>query len=270
MKILEQLECLQFTGRGDIVVYTAIIDGYDELCNPPMVDGIDYVCFTDDENFTSEKWHIVHVPFSYRDPRRLAKLFKLLPHMLFPNYRYSVWMDGSLKLKGNFDELLKSYCLDANMTVFPHPKRDCIYDEGVACLRLGKDTSTVIEQQLYRYRTAGYPRHNGLIAGTILVRKHNEKSVRRLMEAWWQEVDIYSVRDQLSFNYVAWSNGFEYSVLPFRLDDNKYFLWDGHRKFVFYDHRGKRKVSLRLFCSGVYNKICLSIKSYRGRNTHDK
>ena len=40
-----------------------------------------------------------------------------------------------------------------------------------------------------------------------MVRKHNKKDCIELMEKWWNEINNYSHRDQLSFNYIVWKLG---------------------------------------------------------------
>lgn len=43
----------------------------------------------------------------------------------------------------------------------------------------------------------------------ILYRRHNEPVLIRVMEDWWYFLENYSRRDQLSFVYVLWKNGFD-------------------------------------------------------------
>ena len=81
-----------------------------------------------------------------------------------------------------------------------HPQRDCVYLEAQACKYLKKDTSQFIDPQIQRYRAEGYPTHNGMVATGVLARKHTPR-VLEFCNAWWQELDKSSHRDQLSFNY---------------------------------------------------------------------
>ena len=46
------------------------------------------------------------------------------------------------------------------------------------------------------------------------------------MEAWWNEIEKYSHRDQLSFNYVLWKNQkIHFAYLDKTLCDSEYFHW---------------------------------------------
>src|ERR1043165_9105378 len=91
------------------VVYTAIYGGKDVLIEPAVVPpDCDFVCFTDSD-LHSKTWNIRNVPASSTDPVRSAKVFKVLPHRYFPEYDYSVWIDGNILLRGDVNELISQY-----------------------------------------------------------------------------------------------------------------------------------------------------------------
>ena len=77
-----------------------------------------------------------------------------------------------------------------------------------------------------RYQKEGYPRHNGLITGMVILRRHNEKDCIKVMEHWWTEIKYGSKRDQLSFNYVAWKNKLKFSYIDGDSRINQYFTRD--------------------------------------------
>ena len=52
-----------------------------------------------------------------------------------------------------------------------------------------------------RYKKVKFPDNNGLIESCLIIRKHNEKDVILQMEKWYEEIEKYSHRDQLSFNF---------------------------------------------------------------------
>ena len=140
---------------------------------------------------------------------------------------------------GNIDELIEKYLSDSNIAFFDHNKnrmdpRDCIYDEYNAIMNLGKndpnqkykDDPQVMYNQVKRYQDEGYPSHNGLITGMVILRRHNEKDCIKVMEDWWTEIKYGSKRDQLSFNYVAWKNKTKFNYMDGDSRDNQYFKRD--------------------------------------------
>ena len=95
---------------------------------------------------------------------------------------------------------------------------------------LVKNQSRIIEKQIKKYHNEGYPSNNGLINGGVILRKHNENDCIKVMENWWEEIKYNSKRDQLSFNYVAWKNNFNFNYLEGHDRTNHYFNFSKHTK----------------------------------------
>jgi hypothetical protein len=58
------------------------------------------------------------------------------------------------------------------------------------------------------YRKQGFPENYGLAANRIIIRRKSEE-LEKLMESWWEELNTFSRRDQLSLFYVIWKTGFK-------------------------------------------------------------
>ena len=210
------------------IIYTTIFGGYDDVTKPNLPTDWDWKCFSEENS----------IPI-YTDNTRNAKKFKVLPHRYLQDYEYSIFIDGNMYVVGNVDELIEKYLSDSNIAFFDHNKnrmdpRDCIYDEYNAIMNLGKndpnqnfkDNPQVMYDQVKRYQDEGYPSHNGLITGMVILRRHNEKDCIRVMEDWWTEIKYGSKRDQLSFNYVAWKNNTKFNYMDGDSRNNEYFTRD--------------------------------------------
>ena len=55
---------------------------------------IDYVCFTNNTELTSDIWHMVNIDVADGEYRRYARKLKMSPHILFPQYETSIWVDA--------------------------------------------------------------------------------------------------------------------------------------------------------------------------------
>jgi hypothetical protein len=124
-------------------------------------------------------------------------------------------------------ELIDRYLVDADIALFRHSQRDCLYDEAEACKKAGLDDPDVINYQVQRYRNEGYPAHDGLIEAGVLLRRHTP-AVQELSEAWWREICRGSPRDQISGNYVLHSLGITPAYFPDTVYTSQYFSFDGH------------------------------------------
>lgn len=198
------------------VLFTAIIGGYDNLNPAPgLVSGWDYICFTDNNNLilNNRGWQIRMIEKSDTD-RRTARRLKILWFEYLKNYKTSIWIDGNLQLKITPNILLQKY--GDYFTTIKHRKRDCIYNEANAVIRYRKGNPEIIKKQVDRYRNEGYPRHNGLAATRFMIRQNNIE-LNYLMRQWWNQIELGSFRDQLSFNYVCWREG----INPQYIEDKK-------------------------------------------------
>jgi len=158
-----------------------------------------------------------------------AKIYKILPHLYFPDHKYSIWIDGNILPISDIRLLIK-YLKDANIAMFKHEDRSCIYNEAEVCSRVGKDSPETIEKQMNRYLAENYPKENGLTWNGIIFRKHNDLELIKAMEAWWNELHTGSSRDQLSFIYLAWKMNLKYNLLPGTRAENLFFRTNSHLK----------------------------------------
>ena len=233
------------------VIYTSIFGGYNALKDPIFLpEGYDFIAFTDID-LKSNVWEVRKKPSIYNDNTRNAKKYKILPHRFLSDYDISIYIDGNYVIKNDVNELVEKFLQKANAAFYDHnqqplyDKRNCIYQEAEAIFNFGninmkknpkkgflnfKDDPRIIQKQIKRYHNEGYPPNNGLINGGIILRKHNENDCVKVMESWWEEIKYNSKRDQLSFNYVAWKNNFNFNYLEGHDRTNHYFNFSKHTK----------------------------------------
>lgn len=215
------------------VIYTAITGRYDSLPAKSIynLEDYDYVCFTTVDNIMNipKPWRAVAIePLQHiipaKDQVKIARWFKTHPHLFFRNYEVSIWIDGNIKFIQNPNKYLADNAYDL-LLIPEHPKRDCIYDEAKACIAMKKDTKENIEKEISFLKEEQYPEHNGLVQSNIIVRNHNKKECINLMELWWNIIQTYSKRDQLSFNYVCWKCKANINTIPWEKVE-KYIIWE--------------------------------------------
>ena len=201
------------------VIYTCITGGYDDLMNHTFVNqDWDYICFTNDLSIcelANSAWQIRPLLFDKLDNVRNQRWHKVHPHILFPEYQKSIWLDANINilnadLFADVDRAIAASCL---ISIPPHRDRDCIYDELSACIKYGKDDEGIMRKQVELIRIAGYPEKNGLFETNIIYRDHHNDRVIAIMRDWWWWIEGYSKRDQLSLNYVLWRHKFEVKSL---------------------------------------------------------
>jgi len=138
-----------------------------------------------------------------------------IPDEIFDNYEYSFYSDSKRpifdKHASNLNHLINCMDSDSDFLVRRHrDRRDCIYEEGLFCIKRKKDTEARIMEQLNFYRNEGYPEHNGLYEAMWLFRRHTPR-LKEFMRFWWGQVKRFSRRDQISLPYVAWKHDMKIS-----------------------------------------------------------
>ena len=197
------------------VIYTCLTGGYDRLEQPVAVaPDWDYVCFTDTDG-QDGVWRLRKIPFDSPDPVSRSRYPKILPHQVFPEYEYSVYMDANIRITdAEFYHIVDRLITDEiSFAQVQHPDRDCVYEELRYCYLKDKiNTRTAF--RLHRKWTAeGLPRHAGLYENNLLLRRHNITEARALDEAWWKAFSAGVPRDQLCLQPIFLRHGIHPALL---------------------------------------------------------
>lgn len=212
----------------NIVVYTVIMGDYDYLKDPEYImENCDYICFTNNPDLKSDIWQIRYDADTQLDDTKWQRRHKVMVHEYLPEYEWSIYVDGNVRIIGDFRKYIREESKGASMLCLKHPDRDNAYDEAEECIRLGKDNPEIIRKQMEGYRKEGYQADNGLAVTNVLVRKHMQSEIIKLMEIWWKEIETKSRRDQLSFNYACWKAGFKYDVSEMKCWKSEYWMNPG-------------------------------------------
>ncbi|PIA36681.1 hypothetical protein AQUCO_03300114v1 [Aquilegia coerulea] len=222
--LLEMEQC-----RG-VVVASAIFGNYDIIQQPKSIseDAKQNVCFymfVDEETEAYMKnsgslddrkkvglWRIIVVRnLPYVDARRNGKIPKLLLHRIFPNARFSIWIDGKLELVVDPYQILERFLWQKNATfaISRHYRRFDVFVEAEANKVAAKYDNASIDFQIDFYRSEGLtpyseaklPITSDVPEGCVIIREHIP--ITNLFTClWFNEVDRFTSRDQLSFSTV--------------------------------------------------------------------
>lgn len=234
--IVEKISNFQDRTGNDKVIYSAVFGDVDDSSHLNLInlDGWDKILFYSGIQIAQHPSILyVHINFLHRDPRRTNRLFKILPHLFFSQYKFSLYFDLNIQVKNNINILLRSIVnSNYNLVLFTHNKRNCLYEEAKYIKLLSKDDSSIVNSQLNQYKSLNFPRNMGLFRGGILIRKHND--LVDFSERWWNEYESWSSRDQLSLAYLINSSDERSLNILVRQDWDVYFLTKEHKNYLFY------------------------------------
>lgn len=194
-----------------IVVYTCIWGKYDSIVEPMYINpNIDYYIITDQDIPSGSKWKKLDLPeingFSNMSPIDINRFCKMLPHNLFPNYDYSIYVDGNIRIVTDMYPIIAD--MSGKVLGIHNYTVDCIYNMKDAIIAGRKAKKEDVQSQVERYRKEGFPEHFGAFECNILCRKHMDNECIEIMNNWWEEFNrTASKRDQLSLPYVIWKCG---------------------------------------------------------------
>jgi hypothetical protein len=273
-----------------VVVASAIFGNYDQLQQPKNVsqEAKKSVCFfmfvdeetesslEENENFLSTKqvglWRIVVVHnLPYTDARRNGKVPKLLLHRLFPNARFSLWVDGKLELVVDPYKILERFLWRTNETfaISEHYKRFDVFQEAEANKVAAKYDNASIDAQikfyssegLTPYGTAKLPITSDVPEGCVIVREHTP--IANLFSClWFNEVDRFTPRDQLSFGIVRdkLAQKVPWQINMFKDCERRNFVVQGYHKDLL-EHTATLTTNSEHSESSVDDVIAADLKS---------
>lgn len=240
------------------IVYTSILDGYDDLPTFSKIDNkIRYVCFSNRQidtkrrpfweisNKNRQYWEIVIIDSYFVDRKITNGYLKANSHVLFGNDVISLWIDGNLRDVNVDASEMADMIKDSPVATLAHQVRSSIFEEIDEVVRLNLEHPSTAARWRQCVEESGYVDGSPLTATMMLCRDHRNPAVRRANESWWERISSGVRRDQLSFNHALWENG----VVPSYLDadwrvPNRFFSRVNHKNDSGRNLSEKMKLSL--------------------------
>ena len=202
--------------KSDMVIYTCITNGYDQLPNENYYDPeVRYVIFHDGTCDIPDPWIGIDIR-EYCDikcPRRLSFFPKANPHLFFEKGTHTVWIDGCYQHTEKFVEnSTKSF----PFTMLRHASKFSYYDEmleGFLCafftMEDGLELTRKLKELNYNFRKYSSP------LGTIVWRTINDEIIE-FNKLWYEYSLIGCNRDQISYDAALQLTGIKPQILEDR------------------------------------------------------
>ncbi|KAF6155842.1 hypothetical protein GIB67_039173 [Kingdonia uniflora] len=228
---IDDIDLLAMDQCQGIVVASAIFGNYDIIQQPKNIseaakNNVCFFMFVDEETEVYMKntsvilddtkkvgiWRVVVVyNLPYADARRNGKVPKLLLHRIFPNARYSIWIDGKLQLVVDPYQILERFLWRKNVSfaISRHYRRFDVFVEAEANKAAAKYDNASIDFQVEFYKREGLtpyseaklPITSDVPEGCAIIKEHIP--ITNLFTClWFNEVDRFTSRDQISFSTV--------------------------------------------------------------------
>ncbi|XP_076942937.1 putative hexosyltransferase MUCI70 isoform X3 [Bidens hawaiensis] len=248
----------EYVKKCKFVVASGIFDGYDTphqpsnvsprskklFCFLMVVDEISLDFIKSNVSVRDDEWVgiwrlIVLKNPPYDEPRRNGKVPKILTHRLFPHALYSIWIDGKMELIVDPLLMLERYLWRGKYTfaIAQHKHHNNIYEEADSNKRRKRYARPLIDHHMKIYRYEGLEPWNPLKQtksdvpeGAIIIREHTP--LNNLFSClWFNEVNLFTPRDQLSFGFVVYrlKGNFKFFMFP-NCEYNAIFILHPHTR----------------------------------------
>ncbi|XP_028556491.1 uncharacterized protein LOC110107296 isoform X1 [Dendrobium catenatum] len=222
---------------GGVVVVSAIFGDHDKIRQPKglgfrTLEAVCFFMFIDDstlKGLNSHKilagydsdmigvWRVIRLfagGLPYDNPAMNAVIPKYLVHRLFPNAKFSIWLDAKLQL--TVDPLLLLHALliskDVDMAVSKHPFNVHTMEEAMATARwrkwwdiesLRNQMETYCENGLQPWTPSKLPYTTGIyVPDTAMIARRHGMASNLFSCLMFNELEAFNPRDQLAFAYV--------------------------------------------------------------------
>ena len=243
-----------------------MVGGYDEIMQPAVVDDrFDYILFSNDiKEDRVGVWQVRPIPYHNDDNTRICRYVKTHPEELLPEYDFSVWMDSNIRIVTSYvyEKSLDLYTNNVLVATVWHTARQCIYDEAFEVMVYRVELESIIIDWCQRLHKEKYPKNNGLGETGLMYRVHSDQGVLQMDKMWWDCIDTYSKRDQLSFDYVLWKLGMTYDLF---LPKYTTVLTSADVEYIPHTNDSKKYISTQLepWLMRYYRKVPSSYEEIR-------
>jgi GR25 family glycosyltransferase involved in LPS biosynthesis len=184
----------------------------------------DWYYFTD-AKINLDNWNVINNDYHSNNiknvhnndiNRMISKYYKFqsLNINILQKYKYLIWMDTAIVIENkDFVNNIINLVISNNneIFIFEHYKRDSIKDEFFESMNLYKYKNQNMIKQVKEYIKNGLCDNKLYETGFIVYK--NCESIKKLMNDWWNEINLHSYQCQISAPYVFYKNNIDPFIL---------------------------------------------------------
>ena len=223
-----------------IVIYSCLIGDYDNVSSFNRQEGYDYILFTD-QNIKNTNWTVLPIP-KFVDKMKISKIkkhryIKIHPHKFFKNYDLSLYIDANYIITGDMNEFLENTLNKIDHIYITHLQFGRHLKKTISeAIKNDLDNPLLLKDAMNRYYKLGILKKRGIVNAGLIIRKHHEPDVIKLMDAWWEEVRDHSHVDNIAFNYAGYKTGVRFLYMSYQFT-LYYFDHSKHKKkYTYVNH----------------------------------
>lgn len=196
---------LNFQRQPKTVVYTCSLSQTPELSHYYEQD-FDYVLLGQKQTQIPKPWKFVSIKklkkiVKTEDPIKVVKFFKTHPHLLFKNYRKSIWFETSAKSALEDPSRIKDLVFNQEPMAIIQQRSDPV-QHIKRSVQTRQSCYMKINQLLAHFKKIGAQSMIS-VRTDLLVRQHNLKQCILFMQNWWRMIQQYTSADWISLQWLV-------------------------------------------------------------------
>ena len=180
------------------VVYTVVTNPRFNPSPPDPAVEAEHICFYAGDRPEAPGWRAVEFfPPDEICEGRASRIPKALPHRFLEEFEFSVYADTSVHVTGAVNGFFSSHMKSKDIGLIRLPHQ--LEQEFIRVEKRRYDDIYTLRLQESEYRSSGlHPQTFSTYWGGLILRRHNEPSVKNFGERWMANILRFSRRDQLS------------------------------------------------------------------------
>lgn len=239
-----------------LAVYTVIVDNYDEVKQPAIIDNrFDYILFSNTHTNSVGVWKVRPIPLFTDKKWLLARYPKLNPEIVMPEYDAWLYIDGTIKITSQYvyDRCVELADANVDWAGMKHQARNCIYDEINAILAMSWVHDYEVLDWYKVMREDGFPAQAGLFENNIFFRTNSE-NVRKIDDMWRESISNFRFRrDQFSLMYAIWKHPTTKTTYLLPPGET---AWNNNGHFSYYEHNPHQRNVKQTIWEKWRNRCC--------------
>lgn len=225
-----------------IAVYTCITGNYDKLLAPKYIDNnCDYYLITDIPNnihIENEQYYtriniFDKIPKEIKKPNEQNRYCKMHGYELFPDYKYSIYIDGNVQIIGPISEYIKLIG-NCGLVTRKHHFASNVYSEIMRVMVQGVITRQEAIDVGNWLINQGMPIYKNHFHCSVIICDHDNMTAINILNQWFQYYKDNKVkRDQFYLPYVLWKMGIkkeDMGIITQNIWNDKYVAMSGNHE----------------------------------------
>ena len=205
-----------------VAIYRVLINDYDYLIEDPYIDkNYDYYLFTNLKLKKFKNYKKILLKKNKATPNLNNRKLKInIPEILY-SYDIIIYLDNNIKICTPINKLItKFYLSKCEIGFCKHPYGHTLKEEINSCIKFGQANKENLYSEINFYKKNNISPKDPLTDNSFLIRKTSSFLENNYSKEWFEYVEKFSGRDQISMPFIR--SKYNLNEMLFNFSPRKY------------------------------------------------